>query len=661
MNFKNLKNQKHIIILIGILGLSFFVNFFMIGNLGTGNSYYAACVKSMTQNLHNFFFISFDPAGMLSVDKSPLGLWVQAIFCLLFGYNGYSILLPQIISGTISTLMLYIIGSKFFNKKVGLISAFLFCLTPIVVAVSRNNTMDMQLILVLLIAVFFVLKSIQTNKWRWLIIAGALLGLGFNIKMLQAYLIVPSIIVAYLIFARQKIWKRFAAGILSCLVMIAVSGAWIAAVTLTPAENRPYVDSTTNNSIVELIFGHNGTDRLFGDGTSLNNGRENNSKQSPTNNNNIPQSNQDQNSSNSNNNNSYDKTNYESNSYLNSSDPDSPPNSQPMGGGHTREIGTASMFRLWNNSLFGQASWLLIFALVSLVVCLRKKSLINKNISQCVLVLFGCWVITAGLFFSFAGFFHAYYLAMLAPPIAMLSAIGINYIYERLTKKEKSKKIDKKLIILILGLIIDVIISIIYLINYNQFIWIIPITIALLISGIILLIISLKKHLIKHKNLMAILTSIVLLSSMVFAPSCWSLYTTLNSNNSALPSAGPSQMNGNRPPNERNESDELLNYLLENYKEGSFLITACRTQSISNYIIKTGLPCFSYGGFMGKNTFTVERLQQLVNEGKITYFLLSNEDSDGDIESYVKNNAIRLDILDDKSDNKQKQVLYKFN
>ena len=164
MNLKNLKNKKHIIILICILGLSFFVKFFMIGNLGTGNSYYAACVKSMTQNLHNFFFISFDPAGMLSVDKSPLGLWVQAIFCLLFGYNGYSILLPQIISGTISTLMLYVIGSKFFNKKVGLISAFLFCLTPIVVAVSRNNTMDMQLILVLLIAVFFVLKSIQTNK-----------------------------------------------------------------------------------------------------------------------------------------------------------------------------------------------------------------------------------------------------------------------------------------------------------------------------------------------------------------------------------------------------------------------------------------------------------------------------------------------------------------
>ncbi|MDE5600391.1 MAG: glycosyltransferase family 39 protein, partial [Oscillospiraceae bacterium] len=345
--------------------------------------------------------------------------------------------------------------SKFFNKKVGLISAFLFCLTPIVVAVSRNNTMDMQLILVLLIAVFFVLKSIQTNKWRWLIIAGVLLGLGFNIKMLQAYLIVPSIIIAYLIFSKQKIWKRFAAGILSCLVMIVVSCVWIAAVALTPAENRPYVDSTTNNSIVELIFGHNGTDRLFGDGASLNNGSESNSKQSATNNNNMSSNEQDQTLSNSNNANSYDKTNYENNSYQNPNNPNSP----PMGGGHTREIGNASLFRLWNNSLFGQASWLLIFALVSLAVCLRKKLLISKNINQCVLLLFGCWVVTAGLFFSFAGFFHAYYLSMIAPPIAMLSAIGINYIYEQLAKKEKSKKIDKRLIILLLSLIIDVIIS----------------------------------------------------------------------------------------------------------------------------------------------------------------------------------------------------------
>ena len=156
-------------ILLGILAFSFFLNFWNISQNGTCNEYYAACVKSMTQSWHNFFFVSFDPAGMVSVDKPPVGLWMQALSCKVFGYSGWAMLLPQALSGTLSCLLIYLLTAKYFSKPTGLAAALIFAVTPAVVLVSRNSTMDMQLIFWLLLAVWFLMKSIDTGKWRWLI------------------------------------------------------------------------------------------------------------------------------------------------------------------------------------------------------------------------------------------------------------------------------------------------------------------------------------------------------------------------------------------------------------------------------------------------------------------------------------------------------------
>ena len=113
---KVFKNNKYIFSLICICCLSFFLNFYDIYKYGYGNEYYAAAVKSMSQNFKNFFFISFDPSGMISVDKPPLGLWIQTIFVLLFGYSGYSLILPQALCGTavyLFILLLQILIMKF--------------------------------------------------------------------------------------------------------------------------------------------------------------------------------------------------------------------------------------------------------------------------------------------------------------------------------------------------------------------------------------------------------------------------------------------------------------------------------------------------------------------------------------------------------------------
>ena len=204
----NIKDKWYIIVLICIGIMSFLFNFYAISKYGTGNEYYAAAVKSMTLNFKNFFFVAFDPSGMVSVDKPPLGLWMQAISVLIFGYHGWAMLLPQALAGTFSCIMVYILTAKYFGRKAGLLSSFIFSFTPAVVVASRNNTIDMQLIFVLLVATWFLFKSIEIKKWRYLFLAGALIGLGFNIKMLQAYMVVPAFVIVYLVFAKEKLSKK---------------------------------------------------------------------------------------------------------------------------------------------------------------------------------------------------------------------------------------------------------------------------------------------------------------------------------------------------------------------------------------------------------------------------------------------------------------------
>src|ERR671938_1403132 len=139
------------IALAAILCLSAFLNIFRLTDAGYGNTYYAAAVKDMLTSWHNFFFVSFD-AGFVSVDKPPLGLWIQAASAYLFGFHGWALLLPQALAGILSVALLYHLVSRAFGSVAGLVAALALAVTPISVAVQRNNVMDALLILALLLA-----------------------------------------------------------------------------------------------------------------------------------------------------------------------------------------------------------------------------------------------------------------------------------------------------------------------------------------------------------------------------------------------------------------------------------------------------------------------------------------------------------------------------
>src|SRR3954454_14248618 len=179
-----------------VLILSAFLNLFRLTSLGYSNTYYAAAVKDMLTSWHNFFFVSFD-AGFVTVDKPPLGLWIQAASAELFGFHGWSLLLPQALAGVLSVALLYHLVSRAFGPVAGILAALVLAVTPIAVAVERTNNSDGLLVLTVLVGAWAVIRAVETGRLRWLLVGAVMVGVGFNIKMLEAFLVLPAFYLLY--------------------------------------------------------------------------------------------------------------------------------------------------------------------------------------------------------------------------------------------------------------------------------------------------------------------------------------------------------------------------------------------------------------------------------------------------------------------------------
>src|SRR5437764_3189012 len=180
----------HQLVLGGILLVSVFMDFFQLGQNGFG-SYYPPAVRSMMDNWHNFFFASYDPGGFVTIDKPPVGFWFQVLSAKIFGFNAVSILVPQALAGVLSVLLLYYLVRRHFGVVAGLLAALALAISPISVLTNRNNTIDSTLVLVMLLGAWAVIRAAESGKLRWLLLCAVFVGLGFNIKMLEAYLVVP--------------------------------------------------------------------------------------------------------------------------------------------------------------------------------------------------------------------------------------------------------------------------------------------------------------------------------------------------------------------------------------------------------------------------------------------------------------------------------------
>src|SRR4051794_2440321 len=187
--------------LLGLLAITAVLNLWSLSRNGWANDYYSAAVRSMSSSWHNFFFGSFDASGVMTVDKPPLALWVQALSARVFGFHSLSVLVPQALMGVASVALVYDLTRRLFGRPAGFVAGLVLALTPITVAIARHNNPDALLVLCCVGAVWALVRALEDGRTRWLVISGLLVGLGFETKMGVALMVAPGIAAAWLWFA----------------------------------------------------------------------------------------------------------------------------------------------------------------------------------------------------------------------------------------------------------------------------------------------------------------------------------------------------------------------------------------------------------------------------------------------------------------------------
>ncbi len=247
-----------------VLALSTVLGTHRLAQNGYANVFYSAGVKSMLGSFHNFLYNSFDPGGLVTVDKPPLSLWVQVVSAKLFGFSPLSLLLPEAIVAVITVGVLYVVMRRPFGRLAALAAALTLAVFPSFVAVSRDNGVDPVLILLMLLACGTALRAIRGGRWPALLGCAVLVGLAFNAKTLAACAVIPGIALGYFLCAPgtlpRRVLKLLAAGVL----LGAAAFSWTFLVEATPASQRPYVGGSTNNTEMNLTFGYNGFGRVEG-------------------------------------------------------------------------------------------------------------------------------------------------------------------------------------------------------------------------------------------------------------------------------------------------------------------------------------------------------------------------------------------------------------
>ncbi len=231
--------------------------------------YYSAAARSMAANWHAFVFGGLDPGGSITVDKIPGALWPQALSVMLFGPHNWAVVLPQVVEGVLAVWVLYRIVRAWAGPWAGLLAALVLTLTPVTVVLDRHTIPDTLLVLLLLLAAGSLQKAVSTGKLLPLIVCGTWVGLAFQAKMLQAWLVLPVFAAVYQVAAPGSRWNRARRLLLAGATALLVSCAWLLLVWATPAPDRPYIDGTTNNNPFTLVFGYNGLSRFGHDPNAL--------------------------------------------------------------------------------------------------------------------------------------------------------------------------------------------------------------------------------------------------------------------------------------------------------------------------------------------------------------------------------------------------------
>jgi 4-amino-4-deoxy-L-arabinose transferase-like glycosyltransferase len=548
-----------------------------LGSSGWANTYYAAAVQAGTQDWKAWLFGSLDSGNFVTVDKPPAALWVMALSGRIFGFNAFTMLLPQALMGVGAVALLYAAVRRWSGAGAGLIAGAVLALTPVAALMFRYNNPDALLVLLLVAAAYCLVRATESASTRWMALAGCVIGFAFLTKMMQAFLVVPGLVLVFLVAAPVSFPKRVAKLLVGAIAMIASAAPYIALVTLWPAGSRPYVGGSTDNNLLQLALGYNGIQRVVGNEEH-------------------------------------------SGGY-------GPGGGSGGGSGNLFFGGSPGIGRLFGTSMGTEASWLLPVALIGLAAGLwYTRSTPRTGRVRAGLLLWGGWLLGTGAVFSFmGGTVHPYYTVALAPAVAALVGISV---------RESWRARESPLSRMVLAAMLAVTGIWAFVLLDRTPDWLPPLRWIVLAGAVVTAsVLALGAHRLGRA------TVVLAVAAMLFGvggTAAYTIETVARVHNGPMATSGPSKDNGAGPgqrggpggqqagghgPGGAQADNPALASLVEG-TDNRWAAASIGSFTASNLELKTGTSIMAVGGFSGKdNTPTLAQFRAYVADHQVRYFI----------------------------------------
>ena len=557
-----------------------------LGSSGWANDYYAAAAQAGTQDLTAWLFGSHDAGNAITVDKPPAALWVMALSGRLFGFNAFTMLLPQALMGVGAVALLYAAVRRVSGPGAGLIAGAAMALTPVAALMFRFNNPDALLVLLMVAAAYFVVRATETGSTRWIALAGSALGFAFLTKMLQAFLVAPGLALAFLAAAPIGMWARVWKLVVGAAAMIVSAGWYMALVELWPADSRPYIGGSTSNSLLQLALGYNGIARIAGGG--------------------LPGAGP-------------------GGGPPGGSPPGGGPggNGGPGGAGNVLFGGEPGIGRMFGQSMGTEVSWLLPAALIGLIAALwltRKGARTDQLRAS--LLLWGGWLLVTAAVFSFMdGIIHPYYTVALAPAVAALVGISVRELWR------VRDRLWSRLVLAAMSALTGM--WAYFLLDRTQD-WLPALRWVVLVGSVVVAsMLAVGAH--RRGRAVALLAAAAILFG-VAAPAAYAVETVATAHNGPISTSGPSKGDTFGPPGgggpdgpggpggrmaENSAVVEMVQGL-----DTRWAAATIGSMGASSLELKTGASIMAIGGFTGSdNSPTLAQFQDYVGDREVRYFI----------------------------------------
>ncbi|MEV5651137.1 glycosyltransferase family 39 protein [Nocardia sp. NPDC052254] len=539
---------------------------------GMGNQFYAGAAWAGSKSWEALLFGSLDPADFITVDKPPVSQWVMGLSGRIFGFSSASMLIPQALMAVAAVALLYgavrrITG----NPAMALLAGTALALTPVAALMFRFNNPDAVMVLLMMTAAYATVRALERASTRWLVLAGAALGLAFLAKMLEGLMVLPALGLAYLVAAPNPLRTRLLQ-LLGALAALVVSSGWYVVLTLLwPASSRPYLAGSTDNNFMNLVLGYNGFARVLG--RNHGGGGGNAPAAAPAH---------------------------------------AAAGDHPGFGGFGGQV--HGVQRLFTGEFGFEIGWLLPAALLAFVLVLVSRGRAPRtDRMRAGALVFGGWIIIDGGVLSYMnGMVHPYYCLSIAPAVAGMFAIGVAEMWHR--RDTTFGRFGTAALLALTGVWSFV------LLHRNsawhpELRWsILVVTIAAAVA------LTVPRTHRAHRHLAAVVLTAGLVASLAGA-AAYSFVTVATAHSGGGPTVGPAQAGGRGGIGQSRPNSQLAAML-----KGTNATWAAATNGSSaaaGLELASDRAVMAIGGFSGSDPApTLAQFQADVRDGKVAYYVV---------------------------------------